>query len=209
MVENLMHAPGMLRVGDERDLLVSKFELEKEDVMKFKGLYEAVALFLQEEGYGHAKTTSLAGPGDINWEDLFWERWSPSGAKEQNAWWRVAKYDSNPYIRYFVSISFQMLNVTKAEVAYKNKKVNAERPDLIIRCECWMQWDYDDKFKNSMFGSFTKQFRKYFYHEEWEQKRKDFERFSWRMQRLMRTFLEMAVDQEAPVGLFPPLGYKE
>jgi hypothetical protein len=203
MAENVRTAPGMLRVGDPRDFKVAEFELEKEDVMKFKPLYEALAGFLQEEGFGHAKT------GDLFWEDLYWERWTPSGAKEQHMWWRLAKKDSNPYIRYFVSVSFQTLNVTKAEVAYKNKKVNAEKTDLIIRVGCWMQWDYDDKFKNSMFGSFDKVFREHFYGAEWMQKWKDYERFSWRMQRLIRGFLEMAMDEPQPVSFTPPMGFKE
>lgn len=194
-------APGMRRIGDERDILVIELELEKEDVMKFKPVYEALHQFLGEEGFSHPQT------GDDKIEDLYWERWNQSGAKEQHIWWRVHK-NINKYIRYFVTIDWQTLNVTKAEVAYKNKKVSAEKIDCIVRIKCYLQWDYEDRFKESIGWKMKKVFFNKIYEEELKKHRKELERFALKAQRLVKSYFEMA-GGEYPVMFQPAMGYKE
>lgn len=199
---NEFKAPGMLRIGDSRDIPVLEFELEKEDVMKFKPLYEALHQFLAEEGFTHPQTK------DDRIEDLYWERWIPSGAKEQHVWWRVHK-EINPYVRYFVAIHQQTLNVTKAEVAYKTKKVNAERIDYIIRIKFWLQWDYHNKFENSLAWKMKRIFLNQIYDAELKQRKKDLEDFGMRMKALIKYYFEMTAERDYPVQLHPPMGYKE
>ena len=192
----------MRRIGDDRDIEVMVFELEKEDVMKFKPVYEALHVFLKEEGFSHPQTDN-----DLV-EDLYWERWVPSGAKEQHIWWRVSK-DINKYIRYFVEINWQTLNVTKAEVAYKNKKVSGERIDCIVRFRIYLQWDYHDLFKNSIGWKIKKTFFNRVYDEEIKAHKRELERFGLRCQRLIKYYFEMAGGEEQPVIFQPPMGYKE
>jgi hypothetical protein len=192
----------MLRIGDSRDIEVLKFELEKEDVMKFKPLYEAMHMFLIEEGFSHPFT------GDEKVEDLYWERWTPSGAKEQHIWWRVKK-DINDYIRYFIKIDFQTLNVNKAEVAYKNKKVNAEKIDCIVRVTCYLQWDIKDKFKKSIAWQVRKAFFNRMYNEEIEARKLDLQGLGLKFQRLIKQYFEMTSEGEVPVVFQPPMGYKD
>jgi hypothetical protein len=193
---------GYRRFNDSRDMEIMSFELEKEDVMKLKPIYEALHQFLTEEGYGHA----IDGGDKV--EDLYWERWTPTGAKEQHIWWRLKK-DVNPYIRYFIQLNFQSLNVTKAEVAYKNKKMNLEKMDLIIRGALILQWDVDDKFKDSILWKMRKVFFHKLYEEEIQQKKDDFAQFGLRLQRLIKGYFEMATDAQHPKIFQPPMGYKE
>jgi hypothetical protein len=196
-------APGKLRKDDpERDILVVKFELEREDIMKFKPLYEATYTWLQDEGFAHPNTK------DDKIEEMYWERWTPSGAKEQHIWWRADK-NPNQYVRYFLMINWQTLNVTKAEVAYKNKKVNAEKIDLIIRVEFWLQWDYKDLFKNSLAWQFRKIFFNKLYAQELEDHKNQLRETATKLHRLMRTYFEMTMEGDYPVQLFPPMGYKD
>ena len=154
-----------------------------------------------EEGFSHPLSD------DDKIEDLYWERWTPSGAKEQHMWWRVKK-DVNNYIRHFITINFQTLNVTKSEVAYKNKKVNAEKTDLIIRISCVLQWDINNKFESGL-GRFKKVFFNRIYNQELDQRKIDLHNFGLKLQRLIKNYFEMASDEEAPVIFFPPMGYKE
>jgi hypothetical protein len=194
-------APGMRRLGDDRDILVIELEVEKEDVMKFKPVYEALHQYLAEAGFMHPQTN------DDKIEDLYWERWVPSGAKEQHIWWRVYKR-INPYIRYFVTIDWQTLNVTKAEVAYKNKKVSGEKIDCIVRIKCYLQWDYENKFQESFAWKFKKIFFNKIYEEDLKKQKKELERFALGAQRLVKSYFEMT-GGEFPTMFQPPLGYKE
>jgi hypothetical protein len=200
MTEPATRAPGMRRIGDPRDIDVMAFELEKEDVMKFKPIYEALHQFLGEEGFAHPQSKN------DQVEDLYWERWVPSGAKEQHIWWRVFK-EINPYIRYYAEINWQTLNVTKAEVAYKNKKVSGERIDCIIRVRLFLQWDYHDRFKNSIGWKMKKVFFNRIYNEELQNQKHDLERFGLRMQRLVKYYFEMAGGEDHPVIFQPQMGW--
>jgi hypothetical protein len=194
------NGPGMLRFGDSRDMQFVGWELEKEDVMKLKPIYEALYMFLRDEGFEH--------PFGGEPEDLYWERWVPSGAKEQHIWWRVRK-DINRYIRYFMHIDFQTLNVTKAEVAWKNKKVSGEKIDLIIRVKIWLQWDVENLFQDSFAWQFKKMFFNRMYVQEQEQHRLNILQLSGRIQRLIRHYFEMAADDEHLPIMQPVMGYKE
>ncbi len=192
---------GIRRFGDPRDIEVSSFEIEKEDVMKFKPLYEALYLFLQEEKYKH--------PVFGEPEELYWERWTPTGAKEQHFWWRLSKDSAKPYIRYLLVLNMQTLNVTKEEVAYKNKKVKGEKTDLIIRGTVFVQWDIKDEFRNSWAWRFRQMFFNNLYKDEIEFHKNEARAFSLKLQRLFKQYLEMTADSEIPQLFQPPLGYKE
>jgi hypothetical protein len=200
--QNELRARGLLRLGDPRDIQITNWELEKEDVMKFKPLYESLYYFMKEEGFVHPQL------GDDVPEDLYWERWTPSGAKEQHIWWRMVKV-INPFIRYFLHLQFQTLNVTKAEVAYKNRKVSGEKIDLIVRGQLYIQYDYDDKMKNSIAWQFRTKFFNRIYARELEDHKELVRQFNGRLTRLIRTYMDMQTDEEPVVNFYPPMGYKD
>jgi hypothetical protein len=202
VVDNEKSAPGMRRFDDPRDLPLESLELEKEDVMKFKPIYEAIHMFMMEDGFRHPVSN------DDKVEELYWERWIPSGAKEQHIWWRWAK-KASPYLRYYVEINFQTLNVSKAEVAYRNRKISGEKIDLIIRIRPVLQWDYDNKLRDSIIEQFKKTFFAKIYNEEIRQRRAELQDTMERLQRLIRGYFEMVSEQPAPMIHQPPMGYKE
>jgi hypothetical protein len=199
-VENKNKAPGLRRIGDPRDILVASLELEREDVMKLKPIIETIYWFFIEEGYSHPQS------GDDRIEDLYWERWTPSGAKEQHIWWRLQKR-VNKYIRYYFEVNFQTLNVTKAEIAYNEKKVSGEKIDLIIRVKCWLQWDYNNLFEESWVMRMKKTFFNKMYKEEIEQKKSDLESFAAKLDRAIKGWMDM--DHTQPPTFFPRMGYQQ
>ncbi len=194
---------GMLRVGDVRDIEVARFELEREDVMKFKPLYEALHDYLFENGFVHPLTE------DDKYEDLYWERWTPSGAKEQHIWWRFIKKTNSPYVRYFIELNFQSLNVTKAEVAYKGRKVGAEKNDLIFRGRAFLQWDIDNKLQNSIFEAIKKVFFNRLYVEEIDQHKVELSLIAGRLQTMIKGYFEQTHDVAPAPNFQPVMGYKE
>jgi len=194
---------GMLRIGDDRDIQVGQFELEREDVLKFKPLYEALHDYLWENGFVHPHT------GDDKYEDLYWERWTPSGAKEQHIWWRFIQKTNSKYIRYFIELNFQTLNVTKAEVSYKGRKVGAEKNDLIIRVRSFLQWDIDDTFQKSLSEQIRKFFFNRLYVEEIDRHKAELALVTGRLHTLIKGYFEQTHDVAPAPNFQPVMGYKE
>lgn len=193
---------GVRRIGDERDIQILKYEVEKEGILKFKPIYTAIHTFMTENGYTHPQT------GSDKPEDLYWERWVPQGHKEQHVWWRLKK-DVNPYIRYFFEINFQTLLAKPSEVAYKGKKVSAEFIDMNVKVEAVLQVDINDTFENSFVGKMKKTFFHKVYKDEVNQHKTDLYNFAMNLQRLVKHMFEMQSDKNAPVNFEPVLGYKE
>ena len=192
----------MLRIGDDRDIQVAQFEIEREDVLKFKPLYEALHDQLYELGFTHPHSN------DDKFEDLYWERWTPAGAKEQHIWWRMRK-DINPYIRYFIELNYQTLNATKTEVPYKNKKATVEKIDLILRLRAFLQWDIEDRFENSVAGRLKKLFFNRLYVDEIEQHKIDLLQLVEKIRGLIKGFVEQTHETPVDPNFQPVMGYKE
>ena len=194
---------GMLRIGDNRDVKVFEFEVEREGVMKFKPIYEALHAYLIERGWSHPQS------GDEKIEDLYWERWMPQGHKEQHIWWR-AKKDINKYIRYFIALNYQTLLVSPADVQHKGKKMKkVEFHDTIIRVQMWLQFDINDLFKNSFAWKFKKVFFSKIYSDEIDEHTSELHEKGLSLQRTIKHLLEMQADKEASRLFEPPMGYKE
>ncbi len=194
---------GMLRVGDPRDIEIASYEVEREGIIKFKPIYEALHGFFFEKGFRHPQD------GGDKWEDLYWERWMQAGHKEQHIWWRLRK-EINPYIAYYVQLDFQTLLVSPADTQHKGKKIKkTEFTDLIIRPKIYLQFDIHDKFKNSMGWKFKKAFFNHIYSAEIDQHQAELYEFSQELRRLLKHLLEMQADKPYQTTFEPQMGYKE
>ncbi len=195
-----------LRAEDERDIEVLSYELKKVDTTKIKPLYKQLYRFLEEEGY-----KSL--DGDSKPEDLYFEKMRPGGKREFNFWWRL-KRDINKYIRYFLRLDWQGINLTQQKVKYKGKPIKADNGDLIIRAQLLLQFDIDGKWRKNWF---TKKIEPYFlnniYRKEIEKHKDQIYSFGMRMQTFIKRYLEMTSFEERTgedVKRFhPKRGYKK
>lgn len=202
MVRTASSAPGLRRIGDPRDIEIVNYEVEKEGVVKFKPIYEALHIWLTEHGFSHPVT------GDDVIEDLYWERWVPAGHKEQHIWWRVKK-DVNEYIRYYFEINYQTLLGSPSEVAYKGKKVKGEFIDFIVRVRGYLQFDINNKFQDSIAWKLRKIFFDKIYKDEMNQHKTEVYNAGMEIQRLLKHMFEMQSDKDVPVNFNPQMGYKE
>lgn len=205
MRETAAKGNGMLRPGDSRDILVTEWEIEKETIMFFKMIYRQIWEYLKEsEIYFHPQS------GDMIIEDLYWERWEPSGEKSQWIWWRFLIGTGNPFLHGFCSWDYQTLYVRDKDKAYKGKKVpQSAITDLFIRAKFYLQFDRDDKFKNSIVWKFRRAFFNRIYYQEIQQIKSTIYQHAMDLNRLCKGILEAEADREWTTTSYGKLGYKE
>jgi hypothetical protein len=176
-----------LRPGDERDILATRWEIEHEQVFHLKNLYKLMYEWLVDEGFEAVDT------GDDKIEAMYVDQTYPGGFKEHQIWWRACQVPrGNAYYRYFLKIDWQTLVMTKIEIMHKGQKFSTNRGDVIIRCEAWLQLDYQDKWKNSKFLHFFDEwFRKRFYLEKIKAYRQDLYATAYRLENTVKQYLEL------------------
>ena len=203
-----MVGPEFLRPGDSRDIFVVSFELEKDQYLKIKPLYEALYADLVQDNWEDPL-------GGDKFESLYWEKINMNAMKEHNIWWRCVKYPlgkdmkNMSYVRYALKVDFQTLAVNPTEIAYKNKKANVERADFILRMWFWVQWDWGDRFKNSTVKQFENLFRKKLYKQEIEQHKTNLYNFAQKLRQFVKDYLDMAEEGQRPRLFHPEGGYKD
>jgi hypothetical protein len=196
---------GIRRIGDPRDILVTSWELENETIQVFKPMYRALHDYLKENGWEHPLS------GDDVIEDLYWERWGPSGLKEQWAWWRCAQ-DKNQYVRWLVLLEWQTLFVKADQaITYKGKKApgKVERINLKCMATFYLQFDINDLFKNSIAWKFKKAFFNRMYIQEMEQHRSDLYERAHKIEALVKRLMVLESDWDHPVLQYGPFGYAD
>ena len=197
---------GFFRPGDDRDILVTKFEIEKEDPVQLKEFYKALHSELVADGWHDP----IDGKGD-KFESLYWERILADGIKEHHVWWRCVKnpVQGNKYVRYALKVDIQTLLVKDTEIAYKGKKKKVQQADLIVRFWFFLQLDTNNKFRDSWAGSWARLFRNNYYKDEIEHHMGVLERDTEKIQDWIKTYLEMEVGDEQLIQFHPEMGYKD
>ncbi|MBW2991462.1 hypothetical protein KY348_07220 [Candidatus Woesearchaeota archaeon] len=180
-------AIAMLRPGDERDILATKFEVEHEDVFHLKNLYKLVHEWLEDEDFVAVDT------GDDKCESLYLDRTKPNGEKEHWVWWRTIQVPrGNNYYRYFLKIDWQTLYMKKIEIMHKGHKFKTNKGDVIVRIEAWLQLDYQGKWqKNPLLRIFDKWFRERFYLDSIKKYRQDLYSTAFRLHQTIKQYLEL------------------
>lgn len=207
-LNNNLDTKGFLRPGDKRDIFIHTFELEKVSLYKVKPLYEALHNLLADDGWQDPR-------GGANFEDLYWESINGQGMKDIHVWWRMIKFprhsnpsSKHPNFRYALKIDFQGLAITKAEMAYEGKKKKVENADFVIRFWMWVQFDWQDKIKNSIFKNFSgfiqnrlmkKEVK---YHKDW------LYNYGEKLRGIAKDYLEMEEAGERPRLFHPEGGFK-
>jgi len=205
MVGPLKSGKGFLRPGDDRDIFVCTFEIEKDHFMMIKPLYEALHHNLTDDGWKDPVSS------DDKFESLYWERVRENGMKEHHMWWRIVKEPphGSDFVRYAIKVDFQTIAVTAAEIPYKGKKAKVDRADLIIRFWFWVQWDWKDKFKKSIVKSLQQTFKKQLYKDEMDQHWGDLNNYAQELRTFCKDYLDMEEAGERPRQFHPEGGYKD
>lgn len=200
-----MVGPEFLRPGDDRDIFVCKFEIEKVHYVKVKDFYTALHDDLRDAGWVDPVTK------DDKFEGLYWERVLGDGKKEHNIWWRMVKTPphGSDYVRFALKVDIQTLMVSDTEIPYKGKKKKTQMADLICRMWFWVQWDYKNKFQKSIVKGLQKTFRRQLYKDEMEQHKLDLYNMAQKLRTWCKDYLDMEELGERPRLFQPERGYQD
>ncbi|MFC1728356.1 hypothetical protein ACFLZ7_02745 [Nanoarchaeota archaeon] len=172
------------------------FSVKVEDVFALKFLYKVVKEWLDEEKYFDDEG------GEKFREKLYLDKTNQMG-KELWMWWRTIKYPDGVnkktgYLRYLLDIDYHILNMTKAEVMHKGKKLKLDKGEVEATIVANLELDYRGEWKKSgLMKSFIKIFQKRIYRKEIEDHRLYLYKEAYKLQALIKRFLEAK-------GLFTP-----
>jgi len=190
----------MLRQGDERDVLVAKFEVEFEETFHFKNLYKLIKEWLDVEQF-----EDIDGGQP---EHLYFERVTATGSKEYHIWWRTMLIPyKNSYYRYFLKIDYQGLNMKSSEVMQQGMKFKTDKGDLIIRVDAWLQLDYNNQWKDHpILKHFDSWYRRRIYKNKIELLKVDFYKIAYRLNNTIKQYLKLKTSYDMPKPFHPEKG---
>ncbi len=195
-------AIAMLRPGDPRDILATKYEITHRDVFHLKNLYKLIHEWLVDEDFKAADTN------DDKFEYMYLDRTIASGEKEHIIWWRaVDNPRGNNYYRYFIKIDWQTLYVKKIEIMHKGHKFKTNNAEVSLKVEAWLQLDYQDKWKNSpLLSFFDRWFRERFYLENIKKYKDDLYVTAFRLHNTIKQYVQMKMPVDWGRPFHPPRG---
>ena len=191
---------GELRRGDDRDLLVAKFEVELEGILNLKEFYKQLHNYIAEWGF-----TDPEGQGD-KFENLYFHRQTQEGLMFHHFWWRAAMQpEDDQYFRYFLWVDWQTLAVSQTEIMENNKKIKTFKGDVIVRLQSWVQLDFKNEWqKHWILKHFDESYRKRINKSAVGQHKKALYSIAYDIHDFIKRYLEM--QQGSPTGaVFHPL----
>jgi hypothetical protein len=192
---------------DPREIRVFKTEVEYEDVFDLKQLYKELHEWLGQ--WGFTADPDVQKDTDLNFKEvLYWERTDQSGTAFHHCWWRVVK-PGTKYHRVFFRINFQTLGFNKQEFMYNNQKKKADKGDLIIRLEAWVQLDYANKWaKGPLLKKLDRILQKKLQKPDIQQLRDDTLKLAYHFQQYIKEYLELRQPYPQGASFHPQKGYK-
>ena len=170
--------------GSPPDVRAAEFEIEYEDVFHLKNLYKRIYDWFISEGWRAADTGE---PKDF--EVLYSDR-TRGEATEHHMWWRAYK-DQSRFIRYFLKVDIQTLNMRKTEVIHKGHKFGTNRGDVIIRVVSYVQIDYNNEWeKHPVLKYFKDIFRRRMYLDNIQKEKRDLYLSTYRLHTTIKQYLQ-------------------
>jgi hypothetical protein len=80
------------------------------------------------------------------------ERIEASGVKEMWWWWRLQKLPvKNSYYKYHLDLDFHIIGLTPAEVMRDGQKLKADKGEIEISANAFLEFDVEGKWSNHPF----------------------------------------------------------
>jgi len=159
--------------------------IKYEDVFSFKELYKAIRDWLIVNEYASDKR-------DEEMEKLYLEKQSGAGVKELWIWWRNSKAPhGSKYFKYVINVDYHVLNMKDVEIMHKGSKIKANKGEVEILINCYLQTEAEFEIEKSMFRFIANLFRKRIYRQEVEQHKKELQEDMFSLQHEIKQFLEL------------------
>lgn len=185
---------------------VQEFRVKYKDVFHLKNLYVMLHEYLYEEGwYGMPKAvkgpTQYVAGAHKNIEKLYLEKFCQkglhSGGKEMWLWWRFQKRPDtkfSAYFRYRLEMDFHMVYIQDREVMHQGKKMKVQWGEMEIFIRPWIEGDYNGDWEKHWFlKHFQEIYEKRILSQELEKREKELWRESYRLQGVIKRYLNMRV----------------
>lgn len=177
----------LFRPGDERDILVTKWEIQYKDVYHLKNFYKLAYEFLNEKGWSDPR-------GGKYWEQFYYEKIHPgTGLKEHRFRWRLQMIpNDSKYIRYLIKMDVRTLIMKQVDTVYEGKKFKTWSGEISLFCEAWLQLDYNNTWgKSPLLKSFDKFFRERIYKDQWENHKLELYQKCYEFNRELKKYLQL------------------
>jgi len=154
----------------------------------YKPLYEMLHEWFLEYGYAdYAGSDSH----DSYMETLYSIEENPGGDLI-NIWWRLKKKTSNSRITYHLNLEYLGIAVNDVEVAFKDKKMKAQKGELNMFITAWVELDYSDRWDNSsIMKLFLDFFRKRVWKNEMEMHKKLLYEEASKLQGIIKKYFDL------------------
>jgi len=158
--------------------------IKYEDVFSFKELYKVIRDWLIAFEYASDKR-------DEKMEKFYLEKHA-GGVKELWIWWRTSKTPhESKYFKYVINVDYHVLNMKDVEIMHKGNKIKANKGEVEILINCYLDTEAEFQLEKSLFRSIAKLFRKRIYKQETEQHKKDLQGDLNLLQHEIKQFLEL------------------
>jgi hypothetical protein len=201
---------------------IPEIRVKYKDVFHLKNLYVMLHEYLYEEGW-QGTPTPIKGkdkhaPGShANIEKLYLEKFCQkglhSGGKEMWIWWRVQKMPESKmssYVKYKIDMDFHMVYIQDREVMHQGKKMKIQWGEMEIFIRPYMELDYLDQWENHwLLKHFHETYQKRILSHELEKREKELWREAYRLQGVIKKYLNMRSFIPIPEGFHPAIyGYE-
>ena len=201
---------------------IDEIRVKYKDVLHLKNLYVMLHEYLYEEDwYGMPKAetgaTKYVTIAHTNIEKLYLEKFSQkglhSGGKEIWIWWRLVKMpDSkfNAYFRYRLDMDFHMAYLLDKEIMYQGKKMKVQWGEIEITMRPYIEADYNNQWEKHWFlKHFQEVYEKRILSHELEKREKELWREAYRLQGVIKRYLNLRVFVPVPEPFHPAIyGYE-
>jgi hypothetical protein len=177
---------------------IGKIVIKYDDIFHLKNLYKMIYQFLDEQGF-----EALNGGGKF-YEDYYLEKHT-GGMLEYWFYWYTQKPINN-YYRYILNVNYHCLALSKVKIQYQGKELGMHKGEVAIEIDAKVDTDFKKEWqKHSILKHFKEGYdRLIFYHELNNMEWMNLYRIVYRLQALIKAYLNVRTLAPVHAMLHPP-----
>ena len=140
---------------------ITSVTLKFEEALSMKEFYKFLHEWLVINGY-------CSPPFDGYIEKYYLEKIDQSNSKEIWFWWRTSRIPKDsPYFKFFLNVDVHVMGLKDAEVTIRGQKVKANKGEVEIMLNAWLEVDYKFNYeKNPFVAPFLGRFKRLIYRRD-------------------------------------------
>lgn len=200
----------------------NEIRVKYKDVFHLKNLYIMMHEYLYEEGW-FGTPDPVKGPtfykalSHMNIEKMYLEKFEQKGlhqgGKEMWVYWRLQKRPEskyNAYFKYLLDIDMHMVYIQNLEIMHQGKKLKVQKGEMEIFIRPLISTDIEKSWeKHWLLSHLQEIYEKRVLSQEIEKRKKDLMREAYRLQAVIKRYLNMRSFVPTPEPFHPAVyGYE-